>query len=234
MMNPLAVRCCAEAARNPVRGRGAIDRIGQKLRLALDRPVLIWWSVNARLSPLRHLRLQLEARLHGGTVTCAPSALIMHRTRFQGQGRLVVSDHASFGYPLAGQGRSEILIQPRDPGSEIRIGEGSAIMNGSELMARTSIAIGQHCRIGPATLIVDSDFHGISPDERDLPGRSEPVVIGDNVWTGTRVTILKGVTIGRDTIVAAATVVTKDVPEGAIAAGNPMRIVGSAYGPRSE
>jgi maltose O-acetyltransferase len=55
------------------------------------------------------------------------------------------------------------------------------------------------------------------------------VILEDNVWVGSRTTILKGVTIGKDAVVAAGSVVTRDVPAGAIVAGNPAKLIGSVY-----
>jgi acetyltransferase-like isoleucine patch superfamily enzyme len=54
---------------------------------------------------------------------------------------------------------------------------------------------------------------------------SKPTKIGDRVWIGANVTILKGVTIGNDAVVGAGSVVTKDVPERAIAVGNPAKVI---------
>lgn len=56
-----------------------------------------------------------------------------------------------------------------------------------------------------------------------------PIVIGRNVWIGANVTILKGVTVGDDAVVAAASVVTKDVPAGSIVVGSPARVVRSVH-----
>ena len=100
-------------------------------------------------------------------------------------------------------------------------------MNGCELIARTQIEIGANCRMGPHTLVYDSDFHELAPDRRDEPGKSAPILIGDNVWIGSRVMILKGVSIGKDAVIAAGSVVTKDVPQGSIVAGVPARQVGT-------
>jgi len=78
-------------------------------------------------------------------------------------------------------------------------------------------------------MILDSDFHGIAPWERDRPGKTEPVEIGDNVWIGTEAMILKGVRIGKDAVIGARSVVVRDVPPGAIVAGNPSKAIGSVY-----
>jgi maltose O-acetyltransferase len=159
---------------------------------------------------------------------------VHHPTLFQGQGRLQIGTGVTLGYELAGFLNTPIVLQPRNPGAEIVIGDGTAIMNGCFIAACSAIHIGERCRIGGGSIIIDSDFHGLAPDERDTPGCTAPVVIGDNVLLGVSVTVLKGVTIGKDAIVGAGAVVAKDVPEGAIVVGNSMRIIGSVYTSRSE
>ena len=66
--------------------------------------------------------------------------------------------------------------------------------------------------------------HGVSPDQRsdNLPA---PIHIGKRAWIGSHATILPGVTIGDGAIVAAGAVVTKDVPAGVLAAGNPCKVI---------
>jgi acetyltransferase-like isoleucine patch superfamily enzyme len=94
------------------------------------------------------------------------------------------------------------------------------------------ITIGRHCLIAARVSLFDSDGHSTDPASRlsgsPPPGESsEPIVLGDNVWVGTGATILKGVTIGEGSVVAACSVVTRDVPPGVLVAGNPARIVKS-------
>ena len=72
--------------------------------------------------------------------------------------------------------------------------------------------------------ITDSDWHGIY-DRVNRDSTVKPVRLGDNVWLGDRATVLKGVTIGDNSIVAASSVVTKDVPANVIVAGNPAIVV---------
>jgi acetyltransferase-like isoleucine patch superfamily enzyme len=115
-------------------------------------------------------------------------------------------------------------------GSELRVGDDVG-MSGAILYAWKRIVIGDGVLLGAGAAVYDSDFHPVDPDERrrgaDTIGIA-PVVIEENVWLGARAMVLKGVTIGRDAVVAAGAVVTKDVPAGSIVAGMPARVVGQA------
>ena len=175
----------------------------------------------------RRRKLHWQAWLYRGEVHIGRNVSILHPVRFQGRGRLVIADGVSLGFELAGAPNAPILLQPREPGAEIILEEKCAIMNGCELIARTSIRVGQRTLIGPHTWITDADFHGLAPELRHTVGKTSPVVIEENVWIGAKVVILKGVRIGKDAVVAAGCLVPKDVPDGMIVAGNPMRVIGS-------
>jgi acetyltransferase-like isoleucine patch superfamily enzyme len=111
------------------------------------------------------------------------------------------------------------------------------LLNGALIMAEEKIDIGSHCLVSWNVGIADSDFHPLEPAQRlidaqalapyfkDRPPRPKlktgPVIIGDNVWIGMNATILKGVTIGENSVVAAGSVVTKSVPANTVVAGNP-------------
>lgn len=106
------------------------------------------------------------------------------------------------------------------PGAKIRIGSGSYLNDGSQILANKSIQIGQGCAISWNVTIIDDDGHG--------PGggnRCAPVVIEDQVWIGCNVTVLKDVTIGAGSIVAAGSVVTQSCPPRSLIAGVPARII---------
>jgi acetyltransferase-like isoleucine patch superfamily enzyme len=192
-----------------------------------------FYSLPARLalSFLRIIYLRVLVWWHGGRCQLGRFVRIKHPLVFQGEGQLIISDHVTFGYELGGALNSPILLQPREAKAIIQIGKHAVVMNGSELISRSSITIGANCRIGPCTLIYDADFHGLSPAERDSTGKTAPVIIKDNVWIGSRVIILKGVIIEQDAVVAAGSVVTKSVPPGSIVAGNPAKKIGSVYEP---
>ncbi|HEY4757577.1 MAG TPA: acyltransferase [Chthoniobacterales bacterium] len=111
------------------------------------------------------------------------------------------------------------------------------LLNGALVMAEERIEIGSHCLISWNVGIADSDFHPLEPAQRlidahalapfykDRPSRpkleTRPVRIADNVWIGMNAIILKGVTIGENSVVAAGAVVVKSVPANTIVAGNP-------------
>jgi len=102
------------------------------------------------------------------------------------------------------------------------VGRNSRI-NGVHIDARELIHIGDTVQIGPYTIIMDSDFHDLKDHSKDGP--SSPIYIEDDVWIATRVTILKGVRIGKGSVIAAGAIVTKDIPPYSVAAGTPARVV---------
>ncbi len=93
-------------------------------------------------------------------------------------------------------------------------------------MAAESIVIGDACMIAHGVYISDADWHGIY-DRAQPVGETKPVVFEDNVWIGDSAIICKGVTIGKNSIIGAGAVVTKDVPPNSIFAGNPAKLVKS-------
>lgn len=96
-------------------------------------------------------------------------------------------------------------------------------LNGVHIDARELVRIGSNVRIAPYSIILDSDFHDTKDHFSD--GASSPVIIEDDVWIATRATILKGVTIGHGSVIAAGAVVTKSVPPKSIVAGVPAKVI---------
>ncbi len=105
----------------------------------------------------------------------------------------------------------------------IKIGNDVKINQGVTIASFAKIEIGDNILIGDHTTIFDTDWHGID----GKPAKTAPVIIGNHVWIGINVIILRGVTIGDNSIVAAGSVVTKDVDKNTIIAGNPPKKVGS-------
>ena len=102
-------------------------------------------------------------------------------------------------------------------------------VSGSSITAEQHIEIGDRVMIGAGSLILDSDAHPLDPVSRRKHARAKtaPIIIGDDVFIGARAIILKGVKIGRGAVVAAGSVVTKDVAAGLIVGGNPARQIGT-------
>lgn len=84
-----------------------------------------------------------------------------------------------------------------------------------------SIKIGNNLKCGANTTITDSDWHLDDPRS----GIPASIFIGDNVWIGVNCIVLKGVSIGNNTVIGAGSVVTKSIPENVIAAGNPCKVI---------
>jgi len=201
----------------------------QKIRKIWETPALIWPALQEIIWPVNWVKLQLLARLNGTNLVTLGSFRKVGKLRIQGRGKIIVGKGVGFGYALSADFDSSILLQARTPQAEIIVGMKTQIMNGCQFVAVDRIKIGDDCMIGPACLIMDSDFHQIDPTKRGENGNTSPIVIEENVWVGARVTILKGVHIGRDAVVAAGAVVVRDVPAGAIVGGNPAKNLGSVY-----
>ena len=113
-----------------------------------------------------------------------------------------------------------------DYGLNISIGEGSFVNFDCVFLDLAPIRIGRHTLIGADALILDNDMHYPRSGARwgstlGKPEQGQPISIGEGCFIGARSTILKGVTIGSGSVVAAGAVVTRDVPPGCLAIGNP-------------
>lgn len=121
----------------------------------------------------------------------------------------------------------------------ITIGEHSQVGANSSLRCVAGISIGSFTAVADNVIVCDNNNHPVNPLDRHIMQQtpsgsferswrnsdSSPITIGDDCWIGQHSRICKGVTIGNGCVVAANSVVTKDIPENCIAAGNPARIV---------
>lgn len=140
--------------------------------------------------------------------------------------RGVVINSLNNGYHLNMHSVVKLFVDK--PGAIIEIGENTRI-HGSCLHAVESIRIGRNCLIAANCQIFDCSGHDLSFDKIEnrinTVGTSKPVVIEDNVWIGANCIILPGVTIGMGSVVAAGSVVTKNVPPMVLIAGSPARVI---------
>lgn len=110
-------------------------------------------------------------------------------------------------------------------GARVRLGDNFYANFNLTLVDDAEISFGDNCMVGPNVTIATAG-HPILPELRcQLLQYNLPVHIGDNVWIGAGAIILPGVTVGDGSVIGAGSVVTKDVPGGVVAAGNPCRVL---------
>ena len=110
-------------------------------------------------------------------------------------------------------------------GHHVHLGRNIYANAGLKLVDDTHIYIGDHTMLGPNVVLATAG-HPIDPDlRRQGLQYNKPVRIGKNCWLGAGVIVMPGVTIGDNTVIGAGSVVTKDIPSGVVAVGNPCRIL---------
>lgn len=149
------------------------------------------------------------AQLGPGSVLVAPDKL-------RGIDRIRIGRNCVF------QERLWLACEPGE--SRVTIGDDSVFGRDCHIHAGGDITIGRDFHVGPGTVIISATK---AVEDRLQIIHQEPITIGDHVWAGERVTIVGGVTIGDGATIGAASVVTRDVPAGAVVAGAPARPVGS-------
>lgn len=130
---------------------------------------------------------------------------------------------------LLGGFGADSWIMPRflcDYGMNIRIGSNTFLNYDAILLDCAAITIGDNVAIGPRAQLLTA-LHPMGDHEARRQGweSAAPVTIGDNVWLGGGVIVCPGVTIGRNTVIGAGSVVTRDIPDHVFAAGNPCRVI---------
>ena len=143
-----------------------------------------------------------------------------------GSGQVIFGDRVVVGYDGGARlDTGEVRLQAMT-GAIIRVGARTHFNNNVQVLASAGVNIGADCLIGDAVLIMDADGHALAPELRhQSAGATDVVTIEDNVWIGSRVIILKGVTLGAGCVVGAGSVVTRSVPPRTVVAGNPARSI---------
>ncbi len=149
--------------------------------------------------------------------------------QFVGSGKIVFENNVTIGvFPSPMFFSTYAYFEARKPTAEILIGQNTWINNNFSIIAESScIRIGQRCLIGANVEIMDSDFHAVKFEDRGTGKlvKAEPVHIGNDVFIGSNVKILKGVSIGDGSVIANGSIVSKDIPNRAIAGGNPAKVI---------
>lgn len=106
-------------------------------------------------------------------------------------------------------------------GAKLILGNNVFLNQGVRIACTTEVTIGDNALIGDESVILDNDYHGAA----GAPAKAAPVRIEPDVWLGTRVIVLRGVTIGEGSVVGAGSVVTRSIPPAVFAAGVPARVI---------
>ncbi len=144
----------------------------------------------------------------------------------RGNGELLIGDNVY----ISGKIGIGFASSPTRQSPTLRIGNNSFIGHDCMFQMRKNITIGNHCLLAGGIIIQDNNGHPLDPENRkaNLPVSDDevhPVIIKDGAWIGRRVMILKGVTVGENSVVGAGSVITKDIPDNAVAAGNPAKVI---------
>ncbi len=176
------------------------------------------WSSSARTGwPVRAVYAAKRAyyRLRYRRLTLGADVQIRGRIRLRRGVRVTIGDRCRVNKYVRFAGPGRIVV-----GAD-------GLLNDSWIGCWSEIRIGNRCLLSDCQL-VDNDFHRVSPQHRhDPPGPDTcaPIAVDDNVWIGTGALVLKGVHIGTDSVIGAATVVRRDVPAGCVVIGNPQQVV---------
>jgi len=128
---------------------------------------------------------------------------------------------------LLGKGGDTVIMQPPfycDYGSNIELGERVFFNFNCVVLDVCPVRIGDFTLFGPAVQIL-TPMHPFNSSLRRKQEYGKPVEIGSDVWVGGGALILPGVRVGSRTIIGAGSVVTRDIPDGVLAAGNPCRVI---------
>lgn len=189
--------------------------------LKKNQRVVARWLQKIRIWKYRKLST-FSGKIHGIPSFASPC-------QFVGKGTLSFENNVQLGYyPAPRYYDGLIYLEVRSKEASISFGEGTIVNNNLIIIcANTSVSIGKNVLIGHDVEILDSDLHPLQPELRLQNGsfKSKPVTIGNNVFIGSCVKILKGVEIGDNSVVAHSSVVTKSVPSNVIIAGNPAKII---------
>jgi acetyltransferase-like isoleucine patch superfamily enzyme len=163
---------------------------------------------------LRFHGVQVGRRVHGNTC------------RIINNGSIELGDSVSVNSFPGGE-PYRVCLYAYFPTSRIRIGH-RCNLNGTVIYCRKSVTVGDYCMFGPGVVILDNNSHNtsIDPQERRTGEIKEaPVVLHDNVWVGMRSIIMKGVTIGDNSIITPNSVVVRDVEPNSVYGGNPATFI---------
>jgi maltose O-acetyltransferase len=145
---------------------------------------------------------------------CNGSLRVMQSLNIQGRGKVSIANGCMLGvFPSPDFYRGELYIEARHSTSEVNIGERVYINNNAMIIAdKSSINIGNDTLIGPNFICFDSNFHPLSAKNRLSQNYNcKPIYIGNNCFIGANVTVLKGVTIGDNSVIGSGAIIDFDI-----------------------
>lgn len=186
--------------------------------------------INVTINPIYTPIAKMQLLLNGADIKKGLSVLGILKIEVTRRGKLMIGENLSVNsgnnFNVIGrQQKTTFWVE-----GKLTIGDNVGI-SASAIICNHQITIGNHVTIGGNTVIYDTDFHNINPTIRNnktIDKQSAvklPVFIEDNVFIGAHTTILKGVTIGKNSVIGACSVVTKNIPQNEIWAGNPAKFI---------
>jgi acetyltransferase-like isoleucine patch superfamily enzyme len=207
-----------------VRSNGLLPLVLRVVELIYERSATFVWTL------VFHFKCLLMGVKEGHKLEVFGNCII----RKHPQSRIVIGDHVQL---ISSSWRSSTAncfnckLVTINKGAAITFGDHSGMTGGVMVARSKTITIGARCMLAPNVTIVDSDFHVTWPPERrhnaletDIE-RDRGVTLEENVWVGMGCIILKGVTIGKNSVISAGSVVTQSIPPNCIAGGNPAKVV---------
>lgn len=181
-------------------------------------------QINLFYNPLMRLRIYLAGgKIGKGCVFIGFTRVKKRRTSHINIGNNSIFLSTELSNPLGINHRCMLTALEN---ARIQIGDGCGF-SGTAVYCSESIILGNGVRCGANTLIMDSDGH--LDDYRTGP--NSPIIIGDNVWLGVGVTVMKGSKIGREALIGAGSVIRNVIPPYSIVLGNPAKVIGFSLTP---
>jgi len=169
--------------------------------------------------------LALSCRYYGIQLHLGQNVNFYHPVRVWGTGgRITIKDNVSFAFDGGSRWYGPNGFDMRSPDAEVQLHENCIIMRGVQFVCFHRITVGAYTTIGNAAVLLDSDVHDFTPGAWEKPVLPKPIHLGERVRICPEVTILKGVSVGDDTVIGNKSVVMKPLPSRCLAAGNPARV----------
>lgn len=186
-------------------------------------------TVHSILLRIGRLIKKKQLKIFNPQVSMGPGVIIDYKTVVINKGnKITLGENVyirsdSRGYQAGMPFPATLLTDVKN--ATISIGANTRIV-GAYIHAQDSIVMGKNCLIASGVNILDSNGHQVYSLNRTVNrDKPEKIVLGDNVWVGINAIILKGTTIGSNSIVAAGSVVKGDFPDNTLIAGNPAKAV---------